>query len=156
MNSIVIYTIVTLLVISIPVISQYSTNNVFAAQVKSRHLTPVQSGFIDGFNNGSSGSVNNLGAYHSKEYYRGNQEGYYEGCTYYNHKYINQSNLLNCGNKPTLDFRADSYLAGYVDEIMGVSSVLINNVDNHSSGMKNYRSGYNDAQNPCYGDDCHK
>ncbi len=131
-------------------------DNVFAAKVKSRHLTPFQSGFIDGFNNGSSGSVNTLGAYHSKEYYRGNSEGYYEGCTYHNHKYIDQSNLLNCGYKPILDFRSDSYLSGYVDEEEGVSSVLINNVDNHSPGMKDYRSGYNDAQNPCNEDDCHR
>ncbi len=136
--------------------SQYYTNSSFAADVKSRHLTPFQSGFIDGFNNGSSGGTNTLGAYHSKEYYRGNSEGYYEGCTYYNHKNINQLYLQNCGDKPILDFRLDSYLAGYVDETERVTSVLIHEVNNHSSGMKDYRSGYDDAQNPCDGDDCHK
>ncbi len=155
MNSKITYIIITLAIASFLITSQLYTDNAFAARVKSRHLTPFQSGFIDGLNTGSSGSYNNLGAYHTKEYYRGYSEGYYEGCTYHNHKYVDQSDLIKCGNKPIPNFRLGSYLSGYVDEVEGITSVLINNVDNHSQSMKDYRSGYDDAQNPCYGKDCY-
>ncbi len=146
---------IMLVLISSLIQSHYNENNAFAAQVKSRHLTPFQSGFIDGFAIGQHGDYNNLGAYHTKAYYSGYESGHYVGCMYHNSKPSNPSNTINCGDKPAINYRSDSYLTGYVDQNEGITSVLLNNVNDHSSIMKDYRAGYNDAANPCYDKDCH-
>ncbi len=130
-----------------------SENNVFAAQVKSRHLTSFQSGFIDGFDSSYNGYGNNLGVHHTPEFFKGYSVGHYIGCT--SHKIRYPTDTTNCGDAPANDYRSDSYLAGYVDQKEGVINALLHNVHNNSPSMNNYRSGYDDAANPCYGKDCH-